>query len=272
MRLNAALFVMLVLMTQGLFAAEEKVPFASLFIVTPMAGVVENEAQYSSGSRQMKLKENGPVQGINLLYARQNIVIGNLIHTSKTSSSNENGFLFFSQYYFNSDKAAQPMVGAYAEYITVYSQVSGPDSYPFSSLDVNTSVLALHPVAGMSFVGKAYRITPFTGYFNEQVESSVSSPGMRIAGQTRNGMKASGNDVLDYATLGSRFEFTMFHFVRFDTKFYYRFNRSDAPLLTTRNRVDIFLTKNLGLSFKYDYFQDKIESTTFTFLGPTFIF
>jgi hypothetical protein len=255
-----------------IFAQEEKQSVSSFFIVSPMGGVVRSEATFGSGPRQTKLAESGPLQGINLLYAKQNIVVGNLIHNSKTNSSNENGYLFFTHYYFNGGKPVQPMVGMYAEYVTIYSQLTGQSSAPLSSLDVNTSVLVLQPVVGVSFVGTGFRVTPFMGYFNEQVESSASSPGMRISGQIRNGMKSSNSDVLDYASLGSRLEFATFHFIRLDAKFYFRFKQNDEPLLTTRNRVDFLLSRSFGVSVKFDYFQDKYESTTFTFVGPTFVF
>lgn len=246
---------------------------SSMFIVSPMAGVMGSEVSFSAGAMGQKtVKENGMLQGLNIVYTDRQLTVGNLIHTSKTDSSNENGYLLYTQYYFRSDKSVQPMVGFYAERISIYSQLSGQASSPFSSLDVNTSVLSLQPVAGLSFVGAGYRVTPFAGYFNEQVETTFSSPGMRIGGQNRNGIKSEGNSVLDYASLGSKFELSPYRFLRFDMKFYYRVKQGSSPLFTTRNQINFFLSRTVGLSIKFDYFQDTYESLLFTFIGPSFVF
>jgi hypothetical protein len=143
---------------------------------------------------------------------------------------------------------------------------------PLISLNVDTSIWALHPIAGVSFKRGTSRVTPFLGYFNEQVDTSLTSEGMRIAGQTRNGFSAAPSVVLDYMSAGVKAEFSFLHFFRFDTKVYWRFKNGEEALLTTRNRLDIFLSPRAGIALKYDYFDDKFEKNSFIFIGPVFAF
>lgn len=246
----------------------------AVFAFSPMVGVIESEVQFHMPASGMtkSLKENGGLQGINLVYAAPGLAIGSLMHNSHLSSSREDGYLLYGNYYFRSTEKIQPMAGFYGEYVGIVTQMSGRDAAPLNAVNVTNTVTTLHPVVGLSYVGSNYRVTPFAGYFNEQVETTVSSPGMTIAGQVRNGFSADSPTVLDYATLGSKFEVTMFRFVRLDTKFYYRMKQGSSPLFTTRNRIDVFLTKAVGVSMKLDYFQDAFENNMFAFIGPTFIF
>lgn len=246
----------------------------SAFIFLPMTGWIRNEVEFSipDNSTKQTLKDDGQLHGIYMLYANPKLVLGSLGHYSKLNKSYENGYLFFTRYYFRQEKQIQPMIGFAIEYIHFYTQLTIEDVSPLTSLDVDSSIWAFHPTAGISYKNANFRISPFAGYFNEQVNTVVSSPGMKIAGQNQYGFKSETSVSLDYVSLGSKIEVYLHHFIKLDTKFYFRFRQNEKPLYTLRNRVDFYFAKMLGISAKIDYFQDKYETNLFVFIGPSLAF
>jgi hypothetical protein len=95
---------------------------------------------------------------------------------------------------------------------------------------------------------------------------------MPVAGQTRNGFRKKASADLDYASLGVKVDLTLWHFIRLDSKVYARSRSHEKTRWTSRNRVDLFLSRKIGISVKYDRFQDKYEGTTLLYAGPAFVF
>lgn len=250
----------------------------SVVIFLPMAGWIKNKVEFTSGGTKQTISDKGKLYGLDLLYANPKFVIGSLGHYSVLDKTNEIGYLFFTNYYFRQEKQIQPMIGLSVEYINLYTQLSGNDLPPLVSLDVNTRIWAPNPIIGLSyknyFLNKNadFRISPFVGYFNEQVNTTVSSPGMVIGGQNRFGFKGHSTVNLDYVSVGSKIELTLYHFIKLDSKFYYRFKKDDKTLYTVRNRLDFYLSRRFGFSTKFDYFKDKFETNKFIFFGPAYVF
>jgi hypothetical protein len=248
------------------FAAEK----SSIFVVTPLAGWIESDVSFPvSPGMQGTIKDNGPVQGLNMIFVNDSCAIGSLFHISSLGKSRESGYLFYTNYYFMKENTLQPMAGFYLEHISVNTALNSSDVPPFDSMNVNSDIIALNPVIGLSYHEKNFRLTPFIGYFNEQVDTAMTTPGMRIGPGLRNGFSAEASEALDYAQAGLKFEGGLAHFMRFDIKAYYRFAQGSQPLFTTRNRLDCFLTKTVGFCVKVDYFQDTVENNYFIFLGPS---
>ncbi len=255
----------------SVFAAEQG---KAIFLLSPFVGSLSSDIQYPSpgGSGVNTLSEVGSLYGLHMMYARPSLSIGSMGHFSKLNYSTESGYLFYLTYYFRQDEPVQPMLGFSADYIHIFTREDSVAAAPLKSLNVDTSIWAFHPIVGLSFKGGSYRITPFVGYFNEQVATSLASEGMSSGGQTINGFSAASSVTLCYVSAGANLDFTFAHFIRLKTKFYWRYRGGDQPLLTARNQLDFFLTPQAGISLKYDYFDDKYEKNIFATIGPTFIF
>lgn len=245
-----------------------------IFLFSPMMGRINSDIQYTSpGPAGMHtLSDAGPIYALMMMYTCPQYTLGSMGHFSKLDNSIENGYMFYGLYYFGTETNIRPMMGLYADYINVFTRTPAADIAPLLSLNVNTSIWAFHPVVGLSFKVGKQNIAPFVGYFNEQVETSLASEGMFVAGQKRNGFTADSSAVMDYMTVGVKAEFKVMHFIRFDTKVYARMKNGESPLFTARNRLDFLLSRQAGLSIKYDYFDDTYEKNTFLLAGPVFVF
>jgi hypothetical protein len=246
----------------------------SVVVLSPMAGWIRNEVKFATpgSASEMSLKENGWLGGIYMMYADGNLTIGSLGHCSKLKESREDSYLFFARYYFLPQSLIRPMLAFDLDHISTNTPIPVQDAAPFASMDVDTSVWAIHPSVGVSCRFGLLRLVPFAGYFNERVGVTINTPGMRIANQLRNGFRADAGQVLDYVTLGSRLDLEYRHFIRWDGKFYFRFRRGDKALLTIRNRLDFLFSRSFGVTAKVDYFQDESESNLFAAIGPAFVF
>lgn len=264
------MFVLSVFMGTAVYAIEN----SGKFIISPMGGMINSDIKYTvPGVNGMKtLSDSGPIYALMMMYTCPQFTLGNMGHYSKLDKSTENGYMFYGLYYFRKDADIRPMLGFYADYISVLTKATSADVAPLVSMNVNTSVWALHPIAGVSFKLGTQKITPFIGYFNEQVDTSLASEGMLIAGQKRNGFSANSSTILDYMTAGVKAELNFMHFIRFDTKIYARLKNGEDALFTSRNRLDLLISKNTGISIKYDYFDDKYEKNSFLLIGPVFVF
>ncbi|MFH1283773.1 MAG: hypothetical protein ABII27_08930 [bacterium] len=252
-------------------AAQEN---SGLFLISPMIGRIDSDIQYNvpGTSSRKTLNDSGPIYALMMMYTRPQFTIGNMGHYSNLDKSTENGYMFYGLYYFRYDANIRPMIGFYADYINVLTKATSSDVPPLQSLNVNTSIWAFHPIAGVSLKLGTQKIAPFIGYFNEQIENSLSSEGMRIAGQVRNGFTADSSVDIDYMTAGIKAELNLMHFIRCDTKIYARLRSGEKALFTSRNRIDFLVSKNSGISIKYDYFDDKYEKNSFLLIGPVFVF
>jgi len=235
----------------GVSAVEKR---KTIFLVSPLFGSLNTDLQ--------TLSESGTLYGLNMLYASPSLIIGSLGHYSKLNYSTENGYLIHMTYYFRDDKPVQPMLSFSADYISIFTKLDGAAAAPFNFLNADTSVWAFHPFAGLSFKLGEQRLTPFVGYFKEQVTTALASSGF-----------SSANFVeLNYITAGAKLDLRFAHFIRFSTKFYWRYKNGEQPLLSARNQLDLLFSPQAGISMKYDYFDDKYEKNTLALIGPTFIF
>jgi len=124
----------------------------------------------------------------------------------------------------------------------------------------------------MTFKASGQKITPFLGYFNEEVVTSFASQGMTMGGRAQNGFTGDGNAVLNYMTAGVKVDLAFCRFIKLDAKVYDRFSCGKQGLFTARTRLDFLLSKQSGISVKYDYFDDVYEKDTFAMIGPFFAF
>lgn len=248
-------------------------PAQGRFLLAPMAGVISSDIQYSvpGASERKSLSDSGGLYALNMLYAREDRAFGSMGHYSKLDFSTESGYLFYANWFCRPAAGVEPMFGFYADYIHVFTKAPAADISPLLSMQVDTSIWALHPVAGARFSVGQVRLTPFVGYFNEQVDTAITSEGMRIGGAVRNGFSASSSVVIDYMSVGARIELTLLHCIRIDSKSYARFTTGEQARFTTRNRIDFLLNTRAGISLKFDYFDDKYEKNTFAFIGPIII-
>ena len=95
---------------------------------------------------------------------------------------------------------------------------------------------------------------------------------MLVAGVNKYGFKSTSYVSLNYFSLGSGFDLVLYHFLRLSSSVYFRFGQNEPALFTARNRIDVFLSREFGLSCKIDYFQDKYETNSFITVGPVLVF
>jgi len=252
---------------------------SSVVIFAPVAGWTTNEADYMAGppGRQSKktLKEDGALGGIFLMYADDDLSVGNLGHYSNLEQSQVMSYMFFVRYYLARIGTFRPMVGLTADYIDIHSSIPREDARPFFSIDMVNTVWAFQPAIGVSWEYKSFRAVPFVGYFNERVNVDLYSPGMpgmAKGAPPQPGFRTEVSETLDYVSLGSHLEFRYSHFLRYDGKFYFRMREGENALFTVRNRLDLLLARTYGISVRADYFQDKVESNFFAVAGPVLVF
>jgi len=253
------------------FAAE---PGKAMFIVSPLFGSLSSDIYYQSpgGGGINTLSDVGNLYGLNMVYVGPDFNIGSTGHYSKLKYSTESGYLFYGNYYFRQNEPIQPMLGFSADYIHVFTREDSISAAPLASLNVDTSIWALHPIAGLSFKNGDLRVTPFVGYFNEQVATSLASEGINVGGRTSNGFSSSSYVNLNYLSFGADLGFSFARFVKIKTKIYRRYGEGSPALLTTRSQLDYFLSKQSAITLKYDYFEDKYEKNIFTSVGMSFVF
>ena len=246
----------------------------SVLILAPLAGITKVDVEYSVSNSPVKqnLNESGPLYGAHMLLVNPKFVIATLAHYSELDKGKENGYLLTGYYYFREKQKWQPMLGSSIEYIHARAELGLSDVAPLNSLDVDTSIWAFYPLVGISFKTGMFRISPYVAYLKETVETIASSDGIRTAGQLRNGFRRKSYADLDYFSAGSKLEVSFGHFVRYDGKFYIRCRDGEENHITTRNRLDVYLTKKLAISAKIDYFQDKYETMTLFMFGPAIVF
>ncbi len=249
----------------------------SVVIFAPVAGWVTNTVEYpvqnSPDSRE--LKEDGCLYGAYLMYADPAISIGNLGHYSDLGGSRERSYMFFINYTLFPGSAFRPVAGFAMDYISISSHLEGGDAAPFVSMDVTADIWAFHPTGGIACTAGPAIVTPFAGFFSEKFEMAMNTPGMRnpkMGPPIINGFSADASEAADYLSLGSRLELDFHHFIRIDSKFYYRMREGEAPHFTTRNRLDILVTRQFGLTAKADYFQDRVNTNFFLLAGPAMAF
>jgi len=246
----------------------------SVFVFSPVGGWIRNKAEFITPGTitEKAVSEDGILYGMFMMYADRNMSVGSLGHYSKLEKSRENSYMFYLNYYFLPDGAFQPMAGMAVDYINFLTELPGADVAPLLSMDLASSIWAFHPTAGVAWKQGPFRVTPFAGYFNERFNMTIDVPGIKAGPKTLAGFRSEVRQVTDYVSTGARFEADLWHFLKLDSKFYFRFHSGEKALFTTRNRLDLFLTRNLGMSIKCDYFQDASETNVYVLGGPALAF
>ncbi len=245
-----------------------------MFLVSPMAGTINCDVKFNTpgtGSAS-SINDSGPLEAISMIYACPRFTLGSMAHFSTLNKSTENGYLFYGLYNFLNGSNIYPTVGFYSDYISVYTKATSDDVAPLNSMNIDSSIWGLHAIAGMTFKVNGQKVMPFIGYFNEEVGTSFASEGMIIGGQTQYGFAGDASAVLNYMTAGIKADLMVCRCVRLDAKIYDRFSRGEQGLFTARTRLDLLLSKQAGISVKYDYFDDVYEKDTFAMIGPFFVF
>jgi hypothetical protein len=265
-------FALALVMAAGSVAGSEE--RKSVSIISPVAGWISNETTFTIPGNPVPqtLKEDGMLYGVYMMYADQDISFGCLGHYSGLENTRENSYMAFAYYHLPVDWAVRPMFGMALDYLRFSTEMPQKDVAPLQSMDIDTSIWAYHPIAGATIGGDALNITPFAGYFKEQVRVLVNSPGMKMGPAIKYGFRTEVSEALEYGSLGTMLKAKYSHFLAFDGKIYFRMRDGAYPLMTVRSRVDIFLARNLGISVKADYLKDKSEKNFFVMAGPDFVF
>ncbi len=281
-RLRSAIVIVLLLtgLSLACFGSAEETGMQPVFVFSPMAGWVKNKVMFTNPGTNEKQTfiDESPIYGFDLVYITPRVVLGATGHRNDSATVSERGLLWHGNYFFSRFHSLQPTVGLAIENISLYSQLSSADVPGLVSLDAFNDIMSTHATAGVVFDNiipnelVKVKLTPFAGYFNEKVRAIISSPGVRIGASNRYGFEAESNADLDYLSLGAKIELDLHHFLRLDSKVYYRLKSGAKTYYTLRNRIDIFFNQKLGVSAKIDYFKDKYETNLFIMAGPALVF
>lgn len=268
---KAAFAFALIMVFGGIAGSEER---KSVSIISPVAGWITNETTFTipGNPAPQTLEEEGTLYGVYMMYAGQDISFGCLGHYSGLENTTESSYMAFAYYHLPVDWAVRPVFGMALDYLRFSTEMPSEDVAPMQSMDISTAIWAYHPIIGARVGGDALNVTPFAGYFKEQVRVLVNSPGMKMGPTIKFGFRTEVSEVLEYGSLGSMFKAKYSHFLAFDGKIYFRMRDGAYPLMTVRSRIDLFITRDLGISVKADYLKDKSEKNFFVMAGPDFIF
>ncbi len=271
---SSFILLIIVFLSVSSFVFAEESKQESRLIFSPLMGIIKSNVEYTSSytNKVEKIKDSGALYGIHMVYARPQFVIGTLGHFSSMDHSKESGYLLTGNYFFRHKNSLQPTVGFNLEYLNVHSTLYNPDVSPLQSMEIQNQIFVYYPTIGLLIKNRFFQITPNIGYFKEVVEANITSEGMRVGPTMRFGFHKKSYADLDYMAVGTKLELTISHFVHVDSKFYVRFRNNESRHFTTRNRLDIYLTRKFGLTAKCDYFEDNFETNLFFYAGPAFVF
>ncbi len=247
---------------------------SSVVIVSPVAGWMGNKVEYTTPGAAAKssLKENGSLFGIYSMYAGSALSFGTLGQFSALDFSREASYMFFAYYRYPTGNSLRPMVGGSLDLIEFTTRMPQSVLGPLLSMDLAAEIWAIHPMAGVSIGDRNLAVTPFVGYMNERVYMTMNVPGILAGPKVLPGFRQRMSAVADYVTVGTLVRAGFHHFVMWDGKAYMRIRSGERTLWTLRNRIDVFLSRAIGVSVKADYFMDDTETNYYIATGPAFAF
>jgi hypothetical protein len=239
----------------------------SFTIVTPYSGIEENT--YVDKSNNLKLKDSQNTEGLYVQSIDPEKYQWNvfLYKTDNINYSDLSGFNFIYDRYFGTDSGVQNVAGIGANYLKM--DLDGMRLGPMGSFKMDQDILSLYLRIGRYYkydLDKLhFTVMPWVGGEWDHLQSSGSIDFGR-------GAKTFENGEEQYSWLtGINLKMNFQHFLQLEVK----------PAVTYLNgecywkksaMVNVFLTKNLGISYRYDYHETSSGKDALSIFGVAVMF
>ena len=240
---------LLVALCGGSTLAEEAAPSLEgvKFLVSPMAGVAENELtlhQGPPGTPTATETDTGPMYGLFAMVLHPNFIVNNFLFYSDVNDTDVWGDLFFANYYFSSKAPVTWNAGV--GYLYHEIKPEGTD------IEVKVPMVKTGPflrIAKLHLV-----VNPWAGYAWESVDTNHGD---------------QDNDSYLYGlTMAWRWRM-----MEASTQYYYQDSQKiEKDFHIFRGRFNFFLTKTTGISIRGDYMEHQFTKDKSILVGPIWMF
>jgi hypothetical protein len=253
---------------------------SDIHVLCPYIGTLINEDVTSHGDYTLALKDAALLKGLFFQWIRPNIF---QVNTFIYQSSNINysivwGGHLMGDVYFLPSKWGSWVAGAGSEFISINMDA---DSNPmpltnggytsFSDFEMGNTVCT-------PFFRAGYRFTPMSGIVKVSIFPWAGIQYECVRGrievdfpvfQSPQHADIVANDW--YALAGLGVNANLFHFVDLEAKYHATFN-ADTLYPTVSAMANIFLTRHIGISYRFKYMAQSSGSNTYHMFGLAFVF
>ena len=243
-------------------------------IVCPYVGPISDT--YQNNDRNLELKDHSLLKGVFFQWVNTNRYQWNafLYQSSEINYSTLWGGHFFFDYYLNATKQGKFVIGAGTEYLLIDMDAQNHIS-PLSDFKMKNNILVPYLRFGYRFqinsANVKTAVLPWLGGEHQRVWGDLSTtmdpPGPAPATTTTATIKDNSN----YGMAGLNFTATIFHMLGVEAKYYGSFN-SDDYFSTFNGMINVFLTRHVGVSYRFKYMEMTVGSHYYNIFGLAVMF
>ena len=247
--------------SQGFLEAKE------MFIIAPYTGALTNKLNNSDYNLDMK--DTSPMHGIYFQWINTEKFQGNLFYykSSDINYSNLKGLHAIVDWYFKTNERSKYVLGVGVEKINVDMEAGNNLSAAMTSFDMNNNILYYYARAGQYRYFEAGKfkgsLLPYIGYSYEKVDIDLKID------FTSPFIPDTDENVISkdrYPIAGLNLKTKFHHFLETKLKYMSRFEKPHTAHSATAI-VNIYLTRNFGLSYRYKYIEHGKSSDTYQLAG-----
>ena len=258
--MKAASIIALLALFSGVAGAED------IRIVAPYLGIATNvysDTQYGLDITDSKLMEGIYLQWINTDFFQANVFF---YHSADINYSQLWGGHAIADFYVLRDALGKVALGAGLEVMSLDLD-AGSAFPPLTKFTLPTTLYIPYVRAGHYFYlspAKSLQVSvfPWAGAEYQVTRGSISfvPPGPPST------FTQSIDDETLYALVGLNIDVTFMHFIEVEAKYHATLNQADH-LSTFDGMVNVFFTRNWGVSYRYKYMQQTNGSTSYHIFG-----
>jgi hypothetical protein len=249
-------------------------------IVCPYVGGLVNTETPSHGSYSLSLKGTGLLEGLFLQWIRPSTFQVNtfIYQSSNINYSDVWGGHIMGDIYFFTSKLGSLVAGAGSEFIFIYMDADS-NAMPLTSGDYTSfGDFEMKNRVYTPFVRAGYRFTPKTGKIRFSLFPWVGVQYQGVRGRIAVDFPAfqypqradiSSNDWYAMAGLGANAN--IFHFIDLEAKYHATFDKTTLYSTITA-MVNVFITRHIGVSYRFKYMEQSMGSNTFHMGGIAIVF
>jgi len=248
-------------------------------ILSPYVGVLYNKEEPSHEGNTIVLSDAARMEGLFFQWIRPGAFQANafLYHASNINYSTVWGGHMMGDAYFHGSRWGAFLLGGGSEFISINMDadsnrmpVKGGGYTGFSDFEMRNTIVTPFLRTGYRFTPLSGRVklamTPWTGVQYEGVRGAIEVDFPAFQYPAHAGIRS--NDW--YALLGLGLNATLFHFIDLEVKYHATFNA--ASLYSTASAMtNIFLTRHIGLSYRYKYMEMYQGSNIFNMGSVVFV-
>jgi hypothetical protein len=261
--------ILLIAIVLGSTAA--KAAAQDIRIVVPYVGVITNE--YEDSDKNLDLEDTGLLTGLYFQWVNPEKYQWNafVYHSPDVNYSTIWGGHFIFDYYFAGDRLGKYVAGAGIELIRI-DMDAGDNIMPLQDFTLTNTVTVPYLRAGKYFLfghgPVGVSVLPWAGiqpefYAGDLEFSAVFGPPTPV--------KESFDDSDWYGIAGLNLKINLFRFLDIEGKYQGTFNGDDYRS-TWSALVNVFLSRSLGLSYRFKYMETSSGSDLYHLAGAAFVF